>query len=150
MSAVVSQTVKTSIAPEEFAAEIEGRVHSIAKAHTLLSQAGQSEMALRALITTELAPYDRQEGSLVIAGPDVALTPQAGLALAMAIHELASNAAKYGPLSTVSGRLEVRWTITGGTDNEILALSWAARRPGGQGADTARVRNDADRTRLDP
>ena len=124
---MVSQTVKTSIAPEEFAAEIEGRVHSIAKAHTLLSQAGQSEMALRALITTELAPYDRQEGSLVIAGPDVALTPQAGLALAMAIHELASNAAKYGPLSTVSGRLEVRWTITGGTDNEILALSmsWA-------------------------
>jgi two-component system CheB/CheR fusion protein len=43
----------------------------------------------------------------------------------MAIHELASNAAKYGPLSAVSGRLEVRWTITGGTDNEILALSWA-------------------------
>jgi two-component system, chemotaxis family, CheB/CheR fusion protein len=51
VSAVVSQTVKTSIAPEEFAAEIEGRVQSIAKAHTLLSQAGQSEMALRALIT---------------------------------------------------------------------------------------------------
>jgi two-component sensor histidine kinase len=68
----------------------------------------------------------------------------------MAIHDLASNAAKYGPLSAVSGRLEVRWTITGGTDNEILALSWAERRPGGQGADTARVRNDADRTRLDP
>jgi two-component system, chemotaxis family, CheB/CheR fusion protein len=63
VSAVVSQTVKTSIAPEEFAAEIEGRVHSIAKAHTLLSQAGQSEMALRALITTELAPYDRQEAA---------------------------------------------------------------------------------------
>jgi two-component system CheB/CheR fusion protein len=74
--------------------------------------------------TTELAPYDRQEGSLVIAGPEVALTPQAGLG-SIAIHELASNAAKYGPLSAVSGRLEVRWTITGGTDNEILALSWA-------------------------
>jgi two-component system, chemotaxis family, CheB/CheR fusion protein len=42
----------------------------------------------------------------------------------MAIHELASNAAKYGALSTVSGRLEVRWTVTGGTDNEILALDW--------------------------
>jgi two-component system CheB/CheR fusion protein len=81
-------------------------------------------MALRALITTELAPYDRQEGSLVIAGPNVALTPKAGLALAMAIHELASNAAKYGALSTVSGPLEVRWTITGDTDNEILALAW--------------------------
>jgi two-component system, chemotaxis family, CheB/CheR fusion protein len=120
----VSQTVKTSTTPEAFAAEIEGRVQSIAKAHTLLSQAGQGEMALRTLITTELAPYDRQEGSPVIAGPDVALTPKAGLALAMAIHELASNAAKYGALSTVSGRLEVRWTITGGTDNEILALAW--------------------------
>jgi two-component system, chemotaxis family, CheB/CheR fusion protein len=125
VSAVVSQTVKTSTSPGAFAAEIEGRVPSIAKAHSLLSQAGQGEMALRALITTELAPYDRQEGSLVIAGPDVALTPKAGLALAMAIHELASNTAKYGALSTVSGRLEVRWTITGGTDNQILAFSWA-------------------------
>jgi two-component system CheB/CheR fusion protein len=124
VSAVVSQTVKTSTTPEAFAAEVEGRVQSIAKAHTLLSQAGQGEMALRALITTELAPYDRQEGSLVIAGPNVALTPKAGLALAMAIHELASNAAKYGALSTVSGPLEVRWTITGDTDNEILALAW--------------------------
>ena len=43
------------------------------------------------------------KGSLVIAGPDVALAPKAGLALAMAVHELASNAAKYGALSTVSG-----------------------------------------------
>jgi two-component sensor histidine kinase len=89
---MVSQTVKTSTTPETFAAEIDGRVQSIAKAHTLLSQAEQGEMALRALITTELAPYDRQEGSLAIAGPEVALTPKAGLALAMAIHELASNA----------------------------------------------------------
>jgi two-component system CheB/CheR fusion protein len=92
VSAMVSQTVKTSTTPETFAAEIDGRVQSIAKAHTLLSQAEQGEMALRALITTELAPYDRQEGSLAIAGPEVALTPKAGLALAMAIHELASNA----------------------------------------------------------
>lgn len=124
VSAVVTQTAKGSITPEAFAAEIEGRIQSIAKAHTLLSRAGQSEIALRALITTELAPYDRQEGTLVIAGPDVALKPKAGLALAMAIHELASNAAKYGALSTVSGRLEVRWTVTSGTDKEILALAW--------------------------
>jgi two-component system, chemotaxis family, CheB/CheR fusion protein len=124
VSVVVSQTVKTSTTPEAFAAEIEGRVQSIAKAHTLLSQAGHGEMALRALITTELAPYDRQEGSPVIVGPDVALTAKAGLALAMAIHELASNAAKYGALSAVSGRLEVRWTVTSGTQNEILALAW--------------------------
>jgi two-component system, chemotaxis family, CheB/CheR fusion protein len=56
VSAVVSQTVKSSTTPEAFDAEIEGRVQSIAKAHTLLSQAGQSEMALRALTMTELAP----------------------------------------------------------------------------------------------
>jgi two-component system CheB/CheR fusion protein len=82
-------------------------------------------MSLHALITTEPAPHERQEDSLLITGPDVALTPKAGLALAMAVHELASNAAKYGALPAVSGRLEVRWTIAGAAANEILVLTWA-------------------------
>ena len=59
-----------------------------------------------------------------LAGRDVALTPTAGLSLAMAIHELASNAAKYGALTTESGRLTVAWGITHIAGIRTLTLIW--------------------------
>ena len=107
VSAVIAQTLKTTPTPEAFAAEVTGRVQAIAKAHSLLTQAGNGELALRAILHTELAPFGRGSGNITVTGRDVALTPKAGLALAMAVHELASNAAKYGALSTTSGRLVV-------------------------------------------
>ena len=124
VSAVISQTLKTTTTPEAFAAEIGGRVQAIAKAHSLLTQSGLGEVSLRAILQTELAPYDRSSGNVVISGPDVALTPKAGLALAMAIHELASNAAKYGALSTASGRLAIEWDATEGGGAQSLAFAW--------------------------
>lgn len=124
VSAVISQTLKTTATPEAFAAEVGGRVQAIAKAHSLLTQSGQGEVSLRAILNTELAPYDRNGGNVVISGPDVALTPKAALALAMAMHELASNAAKYGALSKASGRLAVEWDATDRTGAQMLALAW--------------------------
>lgn len=124
VSAVISQTLKTTTTPEAFAIEVGGRVQAIAKAHSLLTQSGLGEVSLHVILRTELAPYDRGEGNLVISGPDVALTPKAALALAMALHELASNAAKYGALSTVSGRLTIRWTATGDGGGRTLTLAW--------------------------
>ncbi len=123
VSAVVSQTPKHSSMPEAFAAEVQGRIQAIAQAHGLLTQAGQGEIALRALVATELAPY-KLAGNVSIAGDDVALTPRAGMALALAVHELASNAAKYGALSTPSGRLAVTWTIAGGAGGRTLTFMW--------------------------
>ncbi len=124
VSAVVSQTLKHSSTPEAFAAEVQGRIQAIAQAHGLLTQAGQGEIALRGLVMTELAPYKRATGNVSIEGDDVALTPRAGMALALAVHELASNAAKYGALSTPSGRLAVTWTTAGGAGGRTLRLTW--------------------------
>jgi two-component system CheB/CheR fusion protein len=123
VTAVVSQTLKTSGTPEAFATEVEGRVKAIAQAHNLLTQAGQGELSLRAILLTELAPYDGGNGNLVITGRDVALTPKAGLALAMAIHELTSNAVKHGALSA-GGRLTVTWQLTGSIRARLLTLAW--------------------------
>jgi two-component system CheB/CheR fusion protein len=81
-------------------------------------------MSLRALIATELAPYDRGNGTIATIGDEVALTPKAGLALAMALHELASNATKYGALSTAAGRLAVAWKTTGRASDRTLTLTW--------------------------
>jgi two-component system CheB/CheR fusion protein len=127
VSAVVSQTPKTGLTVEAFAADIEGRVEAITKAHNLLMRGGGGEVSLRVIITTELAPYSHAGGetNLIITGRDVALTPKAGLALAMAIHELASNAAKYGALSTTSGRLAIAWKIRNIAHIPTFTLTWA-------------------------
>ncbi len=125
VTAVVSQTLKTTETPAAFAAEIEGRIAAIARAHNLLTESGDGEIGLAAMVRTELAPYDRGRGNVRFAGEDFGLTPKAGLALAMAVHELASNAAKYGALSVETGRVTATWTITRGEDGPLLTLSWA-------------------------
>ena len=124
VSAVISQTLKTTPTPEAFATEVRGRVQAIAKAHSLLTQSGHGKVSLRAILQTELAPYDREVGNVTVTGQDLALTPKAGLALAMAIHELASNAAKYGALSTTSGQLTVAWDLLPGAGAPALTLTW--------------------------
>jgi two-component system CheB/CheR fusion protein len=125
VSAVIAQTLKTSTTPGAFAAAMEGRIAAIARAHSLGTQTGvRGEVFLRELITTELAPYDRRGHNIAIEGDDVRLTSKASLALAMAIHELASNAAKYGSLSTHAGHLTIGWKISGEAANCKLYLSW--------------------------
>ena len=124
VSSVITQTLRTTANPEAFAVEVNGRIQAIAKAHSLLTQSGHGEISLRAILDTELAPYDRGEGNVAVEGLDIALTPKAGLALAMAMHELVSNAVKYGALSTGSGRLAVRWEISRTTDAATLMLVW--------------------------
>jgi len=116
VSAVVRQTLKTTPSPAEFGARVDERIAAIARAHGVLTQNGHQEAALlRDLVAVELAPYDRKD-NLLISGPPLALSPKASLAMAMALHELASNAAKYGALSKDTGRLVVKWFV--GTDSD--------------------------------
>jgi two-component system CheB/CheR fusion protein len=125
VSAVIGQTLKASATPGAFAAAMEGRIAAIARAHGLMTQRGvQGEVSLRKIIETELAPYDRSGQNIAIDGDGVALTPKAGLTFAMAIHELASNAAKYGSLSTDGGRLAVAWQGAGEAEGRKLRLTW--------------------------
>ena len=122
VSSIVSQTLRTNPSPEVFAATIEGRIAAIARAHSQLTEHGAvGGGSLHDLVDIELAPYRGRD--LLVEGPDVVLTPKAGLSFAMAIHELASNAAKYGSLSEPKGRLVIAWTVTGGSERR-LRLSW--------------------------
>jgi len=89
----------------------------------LTDTGGKIEASLRAFVETELKPYEHGT-NFIISGAEVALMPRLGLAMAMAIHELASNAAKYGALSTPAGRLAVTWQISGNGENRTLNLTW--------------------------
>jgi two-component system, chemotaxis family, CheB/CheR fusion protein len=122
VSSIVAQTLKANPSPQIFAETIQGRITAITRAHSLLTDRGAPRAGtLRHLIKTELDPYRGR--ALLIEGPDVVLTPKAGLSLAMAVHELASNAVKYGSLSDPNGGLAITWTVTAGPERR-LQLSW--------------------------
>ena len=123
--AIISQTLRTSATNEDFVVQVEGRIRAIAKAHSLLTNAGAGEISLHAILETELAAFDSGGDKVVARGPNIALAPKAGLALAMAVHELASNAAKYGALSTPTGRLVIEWSVTGDADAPSMTFTWA-------------------------
>ena len=92
----------------KFLSSLRGRIQSIARTQNLLDQTHSRSISLADLVRTELRPYATATNT-DIDGPAVYLVPAATHALAMVLHELATNAAKYGALSQTAGHLSVRW-----------------------------------------
>lgn len=107
-----------------FKESVTGRIQSLARTHGLLAAARWEGADLKQIVTEELAPYTRGEDALAhISGPALHLTPAAAQALALVVHELATNAAKYGALSVPGGCIEVEWS----GDAETISLEWRER-----------------------
>lgn len=123
VSSVVSQTLRSGGSPEILSGEIEGRITAIARAHNLLTNRGGTEGSLRDLIATEVRPY-QQRNNVILTDDDVLLTSRASLTLALAVHELATNAAKYGCLSVAGGQLSVSWRVIDGGGLQQLEIEW--------------------------
>jgi light-regulated signal transduction histidine kinase (bacteriophytochrome) len=116
--------MQTSLSAESLSGFVEGlaaRIQSMAKAHSLLSQSRWEGVTLQSLLMEELGPYIRDHLAFEIAGPDLVLTSKSALALSLAIHELATNAAKYGALSDPNGRVSIKWDLT---EQGGVELSW--------------------------
>ena len=121
--AVVLSVLRLTRAPstQEFITAVEGRVHALAATHNLLSSTRWEGADLRKIVEEEMAPYHAAHRQRVIsAGPAVVLLPATAQAVALALHELATNAAKYGALSTDTGTLTVSWK----TGDDALMLDW--------------------------
>jgi PAS domain S-box-containing protein len=97
---------------KSYTAAVDGRIGALARAHTLLAQSRWQGADLARLLAEELAPF-RTDGAerIATAGPDISLEPRTAQTLALALHELSTNAAKYGSLSVASGRVAVRWEL---------------------------------------
>jgi PAS domain S-box-containing protein len=122
--AVVSRTLDASRSMPDFVAALDGRIQSMARAHELLSSSRWQGMSLAELVRCELAPY-ATSNNLEIDGREAVLSADAGQALAMVLHELVTNAAKYGALSTPRGRVSVRWDQrANGKQTAPLVLEW--------------------------
>ena len=98
---------------------VEGRINALARVHTILSLSSWRGAEIGRLVADEMAPY--ASGSQVRAGgPEVSLQPATAQTLALVLHELLTNSAKYGALSTRSGQLSIGWQVV----DDMLALTW--------------------------
>jgi PAS domain S-box-containing protein len=122
VSVVASRTRDSSRSMDAFVAALDGRIKSMATTHELLSHRQWQGLPLRELVRRELAPYAAGSNT-DIDGPEVVLIAEAGQVMAMVLHELVTNAAKYGALSTKNGRISIRWRWQP-NGSYMLAFCW--------------------------
>jgi two-component system CheB/CheR fusion protein len=120
VQAIVHLTEAETIA--DYKNAVEGRVQALANVHTLFVKSRWSGAELHDLVTKELAPYRKGDGTRVaIEGPAFALEPNAAQTIAVVVHELTTNAVKYGALSVIEGRIVISWTPN---NSGRLVLRW--------------------------
>ncbi|WP_052003571.1 PAS domain-containing protein [Microvirga sp. BSC39] len=125
VQAIVGSTARTASSIDEFYQGFVGRIVSLARTHNLLTEDLWQKAALEDLIQTELGPYeDEARNRIIVEGPHVELPSEAAVPIGMAIHELTTNAAKHGALSTFGGQVEVRWRVEPGEERPILHFAW--------------------------
>lgn len=108
VAVVAMQTREGSLTMDEYIKAVEGRIQSMAAAHSLLSQTRWTGVGLNDLVRDQLAPY-AMAANAKVSGPNIMLSAAATQAVAMVLHELVTNAAKYGALSTSNGSVSVNW-----------------------------------------
>jgi two-component sensor histidine kinase len=123
VQSVASRTVASSPSIGQFRTAFEGRLRAISLAHDILTQLRWGEVDLEHLVGRSLAPY-RGGARVAWSGPTLLLAAQSVVSLAMVLHELSTNAAKYGAFSNGLGRVEIAWRPLGDGTAE---LTWTER-----------------------
>jgi PAS domain S-box-containing protein len=123
VQSLANQTFKNEHQAAATQLTFEGRLFALAVAHDVLTRESWEGAGLQEIVSDALKPYSQQGvGRFDIKGPELRLSPQMALALAMALHELATNAVKYGSLSLSSGRVSIEWKVT--PDAKTFTLRW--------------------------
>jgi two-component system CheB/CheR fusion protein len=121
---IVNQTVKTKTDKNDLVHSLKNRIGALAATHDLLTQADWRSVPLRAIIDAELRPFDHHE-RITLRGPPVMLPPKHALCMTLTLHELATNAAKYGAIAHAAGKLQVDWSVNVDDSGQRLTLHWS-------------------------
>ena len=125
VQALASQTVRHARNPEEFLEAFSSRLQALGLAHGLLSDHEWRGIGIGELVRREVKPFDDTDSPrIVITGDDVLLSPDQALGLGLILHELASNAMKYGSLSVPAGIVRLAWRVEGRHQKRRLVLDW--------------------------
>jgi two-component system CheB/CheR fusion protein len=123
VTALVNRARRDQGNPRDVMDTLVRRIQALAKTHNLLTSQNWRPSRMVDVLRPELTDVYGAE-RITLKGPDISINARATLAIGMAVHELATNAAKYGALSTERGRLEVQWSRLDEGDGEILMLRW--------------------------
>src|SRR5262249_6883602 len=127
VQSLATQTGRTAASLEEFEKAFTTRLHALAAAHDLLTDTNWEGTTLHHVMKTAVAPFAVREGRsahIDIAGPTVWLNSNTAITLALAFHELVTNAAKYGALSIETGRVEISWVANTAVNPTEADLTW--------------------------
>ncbi|WP_238185088.1 HWE histidine kinase domain-containing protein [Methylobacterium trifolii] len=132
VQAIVGSTARTASSIDSFYEAFVGRIKSLAHTHAVLTEDTWQTASLRNLLLNELKPYAEEDGDgdgaadgrIALDGPEIDLPSEIAVPIGMAIHELTTNAAKYGALSNRSGRVAVAWAMLPDSPNGTLRFAW--------------------------
>ena len=126
VQALATQTVRHARRPSEFLEAFSARLQALGAAHSLLSDREWRGIGISELARMEVKPFDSSDTPrITISGPELLLSPDQAVGLGLILHELASNALKYGSLSVPSGKVELAWKTQGRKGARRLALTWS-------------------------
>ncbi|MDP9056052.1 MAG: CHASE domain-containing protein [Pseudomonadota bacterium] len=119
---IVTLTRRRETDLDSYVESLSGRIRALSATHDLLTSNDWSSIELRQIIIAELAPYiGANDDHVGLDGPEIQLAPNDSLTLGLAVHELATNAAKYGALSVLDGRIAVHWQKS---SDQVVEIHW--------------------------
>jgi PAS domain S-box-containing protein len=124
VSAVLNRS-DVSVSAKDFRDRLSGRITAMARTQALLTRGAGLGVDLEGMIREELLAQGAAESQYTLTGPGITLPPKAAEVLTLAVHELATNATKYGALSQPSGRIEVQWSLEGQEEKTSLQFQWS-------------------------
>jgi len=125
VQSVASQTFKGDAAEPAARKAFDDRLSALAAAHDILTEQNWESASLHEVVRKTGSGCGAGEGRVRIAGPELRLEPRTAVALAMALHELCTNAVKYGSLSNEVGTVDIRWEVAGAEGARNLRLEWS-------------------------
>ncbi|HJZ31353.1 MAG TPA: PAS domain S-box protein [Hyphomicrobiaceae bacterium] len=127
VQAIAAQTARASSSSADFAADFSARLKSLASSVDLLVQQEWRGVSMKELVHSQLGHYGAGSDRVAIVGPNVLLTPLSAQYLGMALHELSTNAVKYGALSGADGRITIEWHVRGPKEKRHFEMTWVER-----------------------